>query len=417
MIRSLELPPLKEAFLGAQRAAGYIERSFTVHGPEIEEVRAGVRAADAEQGAEDPPLFKNRPSTPTPVPPIPAPTPLTPHVAADPLAPPQYSPSRAGHPAPKPTQATPSASVPAFQSISTKPATATQGIRGVLAKLGFRVAPSAAEQAAHDASIQRDAEQLIRQATWTRAVSVLVANPKGGTGKTPVSVLLGGVLGTVRGGSVVVVEVADDPGTLTFRSEGDPRRGLGELVRDLSNVRTVGQLAGYTAPQTSFTSIIGSTSRRAPLTHEAVTGLAHVLDEFYAIRIMDSGNHPTSGAFRAAIETADALVIPVVYAEDSNLAALALLDELRAAGGNAATLADRSVIIRLTDGRAESTQVTARVEQRLKSAGPGAILTVPYDPHIAERGPLTLDLLAPKTRAAFTIAAATVVTTLQATVP
>jgi MinD-like ATPase involved in chromosome partitioning or flagellar assembly len=305
----------------------------------------------------------------------------------------------------------------AFQGTFTQPAPATKGVRGVLAKLGLGVAPGAAEQAARDAVAQRDAEQVIRQATWTRAVSVLVANPKGGTGKTPVSVLLGGVLGAVRGGSVVVVEVSDAPGTLTFRSEGDPRRGLGELVRDLPNVRTVGQLAGYTAPQTSFASVIGSTSRRAPLTHEAVTGLAHVLDEFYAVRVMDSGNHPTSGAFRAAVETADALVIPVVNAEDSHLAALALLDELRAAGGNAATLADRSVMLRLTDGRAENAQATARVEQRLKGSGPGAILAVPHDAHIAERGPLTLDLLAPNTRAAFTIAAATVVTALLATVP
>ena len=40
---------------------------------------------------------------------------------------------------------------------------------------------------------------------------------------------------------------------------------------------------------------------------------------------------------------------------------------------------------------------------------------IPYDPHIAERGQLTLAALQPGTRDAFTAAAATVVATLQTT--
>jgi hypothetical protein len=70
------------------------------------------------------------------------------------------------------------------------PRRATMGLRGLLAELGLPVAPGAREAA--DLAATADVEERrardamsIRQATWTRAVSILVGNPKGGTGKTP----------------------------------------------------------------------------------------------------------------------------------------------------------------------------------------------------------------------------------------
>jgi MinD-like ATPase involved in chromosome partitioning or flagellar assembly len=294
------------------------------------------------------------------------------------------------------------------------PAIATKGMRGALSRIGIRMAPGAAETAElAAAAARRDAEQIIRQATWTRAVSVLVANPKGGTGKTPTALLLGGVLAAVRGGSVAIVEVADDPGALTFRAEGNPPRGIGELVQDVAQIRTAGQLAGYTAPQTSFASVIGTTGRRARLDAEGVRSVAAVVDEFYSIRIMDSGNQPSSSAFQGAVETADALVVPVMNAGDAVLEAVGLLDVLRAAGGKAAALAANAVIVRLTDGRPEHPQVVERVDRIIAGAGVAQVYAVPYDAHIAERGQLTLDALAPSTRQAFTAAAAGVVSYLQ----
>ncbi len=298
-------------------------------------------------------------------------------------------------------------------SSTPKPVTAKEGLRGALGKLGIRLAPGARERGNLDTAEQlRRHEEIIRQATWTRAVSVLVANRKGGVGKTPVSLLLGGTLAAVRGGSVCIMEVSDDPGALTFRAEGSPHLGIGELVRDVATITTAGQLAGYTAPQTSFASVIGSTGRRTRLTRESVIGVAGVVDDFYAVRVMDSGNQPSSSAFQGAIETADCLVVPVLNAGDAVLEALALLEELRAAGGKAAALADRAIIVRLTDGRPEHQQVVERVNRIIVSANVGQVFTVPYDSHIAERGQLTVGSLAPATYRAFAAAAAGVVRSL-----
>ena len=393
------LAPLRP-FAGAQRATGYIEDPHTIRRDELAELRASTP-------------YEPELAEPGPV--------LDPETDDDPREPVTDR------------DAVPVSAVDVFDgaahtlspvelpvddlsitSTEERPAVATRGLRGVLSRIGLKVAPNSAEQAALAlAAAQQEHERIIRQATWTRAVSVLVANRKGGVGKTPVSLLLGGVLAAVRGGSVAIVEVSDDPGALAFRAEGNPRRGIGELVRDVDTIRTAGQLAGYTAPQTSFASVIGSVSRRPRLSHDDVTDVAHVVDEHYAVRVMDSGNQPSSSAFRGAIETADALVVPVLNAGDAVLEAVALLEELRAAGGTAADLASNSVIVRLTDGRPEHPQVVERINRIIDATEVRAVFEVPYDVHIAERGQLSLDRLDPSTRRAFTAVAANVVAHLQ----
>lgn len=292
---------------------------------------------------------------------------------------------------------------------------AANGWRGLASRLGFSVRPGAREQQARELEfcVKRD-EEVIRQATWTRATSILVANPKGGVGKTPSALLLGGVLSAIRGGSVCVLEVSDDPGALSYRAEGSPSLGLGELVRDIESVHAAGQLAGYTAPQTSFASVIGTVGRRPRLTGDDVMRVALVIDQFYSMRVMDSGNQTSSSAFRGALSTADALVVPVYNAGDAAVEAIALLDDLRSQGGHASELADSATVLRLSDGRPETEAVTARLDSILDDAVIRNIVDIPYDSHIAERGQLTLASLAAPTRRAFIGAAATVVRTLQA---
>jgi MinD-like ATPase involved in chromosome partitioning or flagellar assembly len=301
-------------------------------------------------------------------------------------------------------------------SVAAPPRTAQKGLRGLLTKVGVKVPPGAAETAAIEAGEQLAVfEETIRQVTWTRAVSVLVANPKGGVGKTPTSLMLGGTIAAIRGGSVCIIEVSDDPGALTFRSEGSPNRGLGELVADAEQIRSAGQLAGYTAPQSSFAAVIGSVGWRPRLDDTAVNSVVKVVDDYYAVRVMDSGNQPSSPAFGAAVMSADVLVVPIFDAGDAALEAAQLLEGLKAAGGRAGELAANAIVLRLHDGRPEHPQVVARVDRILSSHGITHQHSIPFDAHIAERGQLTLAKLAPITRHALTGAAADVVRTLQNT--
>ena len=363
-------PVQTKAFAGAERAAGYVESEHTELATEV---RAQVAAAalPAAIATELPPAESELDD-------------LSPIVELE------QSP------------------------VSLADAPATTGLRGALTSLGIRMKPSAAEleERARTAARSHD-EDVVRQATFTRAVSVLVANRKGGVGKTPVALLLGGALASVRGGSVAVVEVSDDPGALAFRAEGSPKLGIGELVTDAHGIRTAGQLAGYTAPQTSYAAVIGSPNARNPLSGEDVAAISHLVDDYYSIRVMDSGNLHSSPAFLQAVAAADALVVPTLNAADSVLEAVNLLDALRAAGGHSADLAERAILIRLTDGRYEHPQVLERISRVIDKAGFLATFEVPYDVHIAERGQLTLANLSPDARDSFTAAAAGVVRSLQ----
>jgi len=295
------------------------------------------------------------------------------------------------------------------------PAVARAGWRGLLGRAGIKLAPGAAEQAALErAERLRDSERVIRQATFSRAVGILVGNRKGGVGKTPTSLILGGVLASIRGGSVAVLEVSDDPGTLTYRAEGSPQRGVGELAVDHRAIASAGQLASYTAPQTSFASVIGTTGLRPRLDANDVLHASEVIDRYHQVRVMDSGNQPSSSAFDGALAVTDALVIPVLNSAEAVLEAIALLDHLRAGGDARRRLADTATVVRLTDGRVENPQVASRLGKLLDQHHVAQVFDVPFDPHIAERGPITLNQLAPATRDAFTHLAAGVVQTLQA---
>ncbi len=386
-----------DVFEAADRAGDYIEED-TLHTVPVPPHRTATSTTPARRTTPDAPL--------------PAATPVTaPAVQGTPSAPTATPTDLAS------TSVLFGSSATGLASTSSTPAKATTGFRGALASLGLPVGPGATELEERRRTELRTAhETTVRQATWTRAVSVLVNNPKGGTGKTPTAILLGGVLAAIRGGSVAILEVSDDPGALNFRAEGNPLLGLGELVRDVDHVHTAGHLAGYTAPQTSFASVIGSTGRRDRLTGESVVAVSNVIDDFYSIRVMDSGNVPTSSAFRGAVSVSDVLVIPVMNAGDSVLEAIQLLEELRAAGGPATELANRAIAIRLTDGRPENDAVREEVERLLSQAGVSALHEIPYDAHIAERGQLTLSRLNPATRDAFVAAAASVVRSLQTAV-
>lgn len=291
------------------------------------------------------------------------------------------------------------------------------GIRRALGAVGIKVRPSAETlRAAEQNQIHRDSERIVRQATWTRAVSILVANPKGGVGKTPTAIILGGTIAAIRGGSVCIMEVSDDAGALTFRSEGDPTLGIGELVADAEKVDSAGHLAGYTAPQTSFASVLGSVGPRASLRAEDIAAVTSLIDKYYSVRVMDSGNQTSSSAFRGALESADVLVVPVLNAPDAILEASSLLRTLRSMEGKASVLAKRALVLRLSDGRPENSELQELLDHVIDDSGFADEFEIPCDPHIAERGPITLDLLAPATRAAFTEAAASVVSSLQSTV-
>lgn len=296
---------------------------------------------------------------------------------------------------------------------------ATQGMPALLNKFGNGTrGPGPAEAAARrEAAELAVCEMIIRQAGWPKgAVAATVANKKGNSAKTPVTIAVGGTIASVRGGGVALLEVPDDPGQLAGRSEGAQHRGVGELVQAAGRIQTKAQLEGYAVPQTSFAHTFGSSPvRRAPLTRESVHAVSELIDQFYTLRVMDSGNVYTSSAFTGAMETSDALVVPMMNATDSMGEAVELFEYLREhQDPHFRALADRAIVVRVSDGRPE-----LKVERLVKDfqARTGIsderMFTLPFDAHLAERGPITLAKLAPATKSALLRISAALIVQLQ----
>ena len=240
--------------------------------------------------------------------------------------------------------------------------------------LGLATPRPGREELAHRHNVR-----TIRQATWPRAVRIAVTNPKGGSGKTPTAVILGGLLASIRGGSVAIWDAADAAGTLGGRTEGIAARCVSDIDADpdaYAAPSTVGMVA---ATQTSFADVLSSLRERE-FTGDSIDRVTAVLDRTYRISVADTGNVPHSPAFTRTIALADILVIPTTLTADSVNKAVGLLRRLQ---DTPTGLAQHAVVAVLHTRGPQTPGLAAQISGIFAKAGVGAVVDIPFDPHIA----------------------------------
>ena len=122
-----------------------------------------------------------------------------------------------------------------------------------------------------------------------------------------------------------------------------------------------------------------------------------------------SGNVPHSAAFQALIERADILVVPTTLTADSVNKAVALLRRLQAAPSG---LAQRAVVTVLHTHGPQTPGLAGQLEKIFAAVGVGAVVDIPFDPHITACTALTVGSLSHDSRVAWTRLAATTVANL-----
>lgn len=290
---------------------------------------------------------------------------------------------------------------------------ATKGWRGGVRRASFGlISPRAGAEEVAEAQDRR-----AMNTQWSRGKTVVVANPKGGAGKSPTVLGIAATFGELRGGGATVAwDNNETMGTLGIRSE--PGRLPNTAVDLLSNLEMFeridarrGELGAFLRHQESgqFDVLVSDEDpkRMSEIGREEYRRIHWVLQRWYDAIVVDTGNNPRATNFLAAIESADMLVIPLRWTADVVVSAGRLVDQLRANGHG--ELVSRAVTV-VTGAPAPRAQSVEQVLewQRWYEEQTAAVVTVPYDRHLAVGDAIVYGDLAAATRRAYLRLAAAV---------
>jgi MinD-like ATPase involved in chromosome partitioning or flagellar assembly len=285
--------------------------------------------------------------------------------------------------------------------------TAQTGLRGLLTRIGIRSGPSEAEQAK-----RADVRAISRH--WPGPRTIAIVNGKGGSGKTPTTVILSALFARDGGSGVLAWDNNETRGTLGWRTEQGPHEAH---VLDLlpwadslmQPTARAADLAAFVHHQTDDKfDVLRSNPLLLPhqqrLTAENFDAVYQVASKYFRLIFIDSGNDETAPHWLQMIDHADQLVVATTTRPDHAEAGRLLLDALRDRDEHSYALADGAVVVVSQADREEASAATiaAGYDGLARQA-----VTIPYDR--ALRTPwLRYNSLAAATQRAYLRAAAAV---------
>ena len=286
---------------------------------------------------------------------------------------------------------------------------ASRGFRGVMSRMGMRMAPSAAERA------ERADEQAVSQ-HWPGPRTIAVVNGKGGAGKTPTTILLSAILARYGGAGVLAWDNNQTRGTLGWRTEKGPHDStLHDLLPNVDRLLGTGaqsaDLASFVHHQTrdrfdvlrSKPMELASAQR---VTGDDVDAIHAVASKYYRLVVIDSGNDESDPLWLRMIDHTDQIVVATTTRDDHAEAGALLLDALRGRDERSARLAANAVAVVTQADPKESKQELKRVADGYGKFA-REVVSIPHDPAMVD-GLLRLGSLSAETQRAWLAAGAAV---------
>lgn len=249
-------------------------------------------------------------------------------------------------------------------------------VSGGLLKLGMGA--SEAEHETLRRALQRDFD-------GPRTIAFI--NPKGGAAKTTGVLAAGYTFGTVRGGGVVAWDNNETRGTLGIRgTRSSHRNTTRELLEDLERFSDVyqsriGDLGAFVRSQGDAHFDVLASDERPDVTGtiraDDYVAVHKLLERFYRILLIDTGNNMRAENWLAAADSADLLVVTSTVREDTGYSGLWMLDALQDAGY--ADVKHKTITVLSDPSPKVDDKLAADLvdvyEQRTR-----AVYRVPYDP-------------------------------------
>ncbi|MEJ5869385.1 hypothetical protein WDV85_16765 [Pseudokineococcus sp. 5B2Z-1] len=299
------------------------------------------------------------------------------------------------------------------RSSRTLPQRAREGWRGWMARsVGLPLAPGAAEAARFELT-------TTVQAQLPGPRTVMVVNPKGGVGKTTTTLLLSAALGQARGGGVLAWDNNETRGTMGLRSAdaghgGTVRTLLAAALELISTAGRLGDLDAHVHHQAGVRFDVLRSDEdptgAGVVDADDFAALHTLIQRFYRLVVIDTGNNIRSANWQAAAAQTDQLVITTTVREDSAASAAWMVDAL--AAGPYAHLLERAVTVLSDPSPRTPEDERKRLTDHFAAAtggDPARVVRVPFDRALSGGGVINHDALSSSTRTAWLCAAAAVV--------
>jgi MinD-like ATPase involved in chromosome partitioning or flagellar assembly len=289
---------------------------------------------------------------------------------------------------------------------------ATWGWRGRI----NRLSAGAIKRKAKPAELEHRRAILDIQHGFSRPMTVVVIQPKGGAGKTPTTIGIAAALGAHRGGYVVGWDDNETRGTLAVRTvnRDSQRTTVWELLGALASFERpdarVGDLGYYVRSQgeAQFDALVSDDhpGNMAQIGEDEFHRIHAVLQRFYRVIVIDTGNNVRSPNWQAAVNAADVVVIPSTYQRDVGYSGSWVLDHLMQTGRE--ELARHAVTVLTAADPTTDSKVRGELLSHFGTRTQD-VVEIPFDEHIATGGPVHWAQLNESTRRAWTRAGAVVV--------
>ena len=282
---------------------------------------------------------------------------------------------------------------------------AHHGVRGMLNAMGLKLAPSKAEL------MERDNITKVSR-HWVGPRTIAVVNGKGGSSKTPSTILLAALLARYGGGNVIAWDNNSTRGTLGWRTEsGGHDATVAALLPRASHLlgteARASDLEAFTHHQSvdRFDVLRSDPTQLAseqPADEVSFRAVHAVLARYYRIILIDTGNDESLPAWSSMIERTDAIVVPTITRPEHAESARLLLDGLARSGRHGERLAEQATVI-VSQASASEPSPAHYVE--IFNGMARVAIGIPYDPAMSN-SPLLLDSLGAASRRAWLAAGA-----------
>lgn len=256
------------------------------------------------------------------------------------------------------------------------------------------------------------------QRTLRAPKRVAVISGKGAAGKTSVSLNMGATIASLQRGMKVVALSIDPLGNLSDRTRGvnsQAPASVMSLAAD-ENLHRASDVSSYLLTDKSGLRVLGASSADgAPfLTPAALDRALNVLSDIYDLSIIDFGLNIDSPVYHDGLSASDQLVLAAATTADSIDELHALISTLKRFGGKYVELLHGAVVV-FCQTRPGKQHIDVDAERtRIVNSYGTPVVTIPWDEHISEGGPMSLDLLDADTRLPYVWLAAEVMSKLPA---